>query len=89
MTDAETVFTLVSGLAGRLYLSGFLDRRWPGQRDLVAEAVTVAKSWRTRLAAAHPFWPLGLPEWDAEAIVMGLHVGGQRLIVVWSRTADG
>jgi Alpha-galactosidase len=89
MTDAETVFTLVSGLAGRLYLSGFLDRLRPGQRDLVAEAVAVAKRWRTPLAAAHPFWPLGLPEWDAEAIVLGFHVGEQQLIVVWSRTAAG
>jgi alpha-galactosidase len=89
MTDAETVFTLVSGLAGRLYLSGFLDRLRPGQRDLVAEAVAVAKRWRTRIAGAHPFWPLGLPEWDAEAIVLGLHTPEQQLIVVWSRSVDG
>ncbi|KRE30592.1 alpha-galactosidase [Agromyces sp. Soil535] len=89
MTDEETAFTLATGLAGRLYLSGFLDRLRPEQTMLVQEAVRVHTSLRDRLPLAMPFWPLGLPGWDASAICLGLDLGsGQALLVVWDRNPD-
>ena len=88
MDDEETIFTLVTGLSGRLYLSGFLDRLRPSQRDLVAEAVSVAKQLREDIAEAVPFWPLGLPAWDAEAVCLGLHTPHGDLVFVWDRRAD-
>lgn len=87
MTDAETAFTLVTGLSGRLYLSGFLGDLRPAQRDLVREAVTVHKDLRADLASSVPFWPLGLPGWDDEVVCLGLRMPQQTLLFLWDRAA--
>ncbi|MBD3942610.1 alpha-galactosidase [Microbacterium sp. NEAU-LLC] len=87
MTDEETVFTLVTGLSGRLYLSGFLDELRPDQRARVAEAVALHKQLRDGLREATPFWPLGLPEWDAGTVCLGLHTEDGDLLFVWDRDA--
>ncbi|WP_203581855.1 glycoside hydrolase family 36 protein [Microbacterium hibisci] len=88
MGDEETVFTLVTGLSGRLYLSGFLDDLRPDQRARVAEAVELHKALRDDLAEATPFWPLGLPEWDAATVCLGLRTSGRDLVFVWDRDAE-
>lgn len=88
MTDAETVFTLVTGLSGRLYLSGFLGELRPAQQALVAEAVGLHTALRDRLTASDPFWPLGLPAWDAEVVCLGLRDGEQALLFVWDRSEE-
>lgn len=85
MTDAETAFTLVTGLSGRLYLSGFLDGLRPAQSALVAEAVALHKRLRTGLGATEPFWPLGLPGWDDEIICLGLRGPAESMLFVWDR----
>jgi len=87
MSDEETVFTLVSGLSGRLYLSGFLDELRPEQRARIAEAVALHKVLREQLVDAVPFWPLGLPAWDAPTICLGLHTTDGDLLFVWDRNA--
>ena len=87
MNDEETSFTLVTGLSGRLYLSGFLDELRPGQRARVAEAVRLHKQLRDRLREATPFWPLGLPEWEAPVVCLGLHTSDGDLLFVWDRDA--
>ncbi len=86
MTDAETVFTLVTGLSGRLYLSGFLGELGASQRALVAEAVGLHKTMRGGLAASDPFWPLGLPAWDDDVVCLGLRGTAQSLLFVWDRS---
>ncbi|MEQ4721191.1 glycoside hydrolase family 36 protein [Nonomuraea sp. B19D2] len=87
MTDEETAFTLVTGLAGRLYLSGFLHDLRPAQSALVGEAVAAYKSLRDQLPRAVPFWPLGMPGWDAPVVCVGLGIGDDRaLLVVWDRS---
>jgi alpha-galactosidase len=88
MNDEETVFTLVTGLSGRLYLSGFLDDLRPDQRTRVAEAVALHKTLRADLAEAVPFWPLGLPEWGADTVSLGLRSGREDLVFVWDRSED-
>ena len=87
MTDEETAFTLVTGLSGRLYLSGFLDELRPDQRARIAEAVALHKGLRDALATALPFWPLGLPAWDDEALCLGLRTSDGDLLFVWDRDA--
>lgn len=93
MTDEETAFALLGGLAGRMMLSGFLPDLRPRQRDLVREAIVMQKRWRTRLATAVPRWPLGLPGWDDEVIALALCPEGEAgdetemLLAVWSRGA--
>lgn len=88
MTDAETVFTLVTGLSGRLYLSGFLGELGASQRALVAEAVGLHKTVRGGLAATDPFWPLGLPAWDDDVVCLGLRGTEQTLLFVWDRSEE-
>ena len=88
MTDAETVFTLVTGLSGRLYLSGFLGELGASQRALVAEAVGLHKTVRGGLAATDPFWPLGLPAWDDDVVCLGLRGTEQSLLFVWDRSEE-
>jgi alpha-galactosidase len=87
MSDDETAFTLVTGLSGRLYLSGFLEELRPEQRDRVAEAVALHKTLRGELTGAAPFWPLGLPAWDAPIVCLGLRTGSGDLLFVWDRDA--
>jgi alpha-galactosidase len=91
MSAEEIAFTLCTGLAGRLYLSGRLDAMSHAQRDLVAEGVRVHGQMRPVLRAAVPFWPLGLPSWDDAWICLGLRdPAGDAYLVVWSRpAADG
>ncbi len=86
MSPEQIAFTLVTGLAGRMYLSGFLDRMSHEQISLVHAAVTVHKSIRGGLRSAMPFWPLGLPRWDAEWIVLGLMLPtDDAYLAVWHR----
>jgi alpha-galactosidase len=87
MTDDETAFTLVTGLSGRLYLSGFLDELRPEQRARVAEAVALHKRLRDGLTRTTPFWPLGLPAWDSATVCLGLSGDDGDLLFVWDRDA--
>lgn len=88
MTDEEIVFTLCTGLAGRLYLSGRLHEMSPEQAALVADGVGLAKRWTSRLVDAVPFWPSGLPDWSAPLVACGLRSADESLVVVWWRGAE-
>jgi alpha-galactosidase len=88
MTDEETIFTLVTGLSGRLYLSGFLAELRAEQRDRVQAAVLAHKDLRDELLTAVPFWPLGLPAWDDEVVCLGFHTGRGDLLFLWDRAAE-
>ncbi|WP_309500326.1 glycoside hydrolase family 36 protein [Streptomyces shenzhenensis] len=88
MSDEETAFTLVSGLAGRLYLSGFLHTLSDRQTELLHSAVSIHKEIRAELATSVPFWPLGLPGWDDPVICLGLRTPTDTLLFVWDRAED-
>ncbi|GIM94041.1 hypothetical protein Ato02nite_058340 [Paractinoplanes toevensis] len=64
MTAEEAAFTLVTGLLGRLYLSGRLDGMSSPQRQRVRDAVAIYRKIRHDLARSTPSWPHGLPGWD-------------------------
>ncbi|MDT0344240.1 glycoside hydrolase family 36 protein [Streptomyces litchfieldiae] len=88
MTVEESAFTLATGILGRLYLSGYLNRMAPGQLALVRHAVTVHKELRAEIAAAVPFWPLGLTGTDGTWVAMGLRSpepSGGSLLTLWRR----
>jgi len=85
MSMEEIAFTLCTGLAGRLYLSGHLDRMDGAQRGLVAEGVAAYKQTRAHLAASTPFWPIGMPDWEDGWVVLGLDAGEVAHLVVWRR----
>ncbi|MEU4240800.1 glycoside hydrolase family 36 protein [Actinoplanes sp. NPDC026619] len=64
MSAEEAAFTLVTGLSGRLYLSGRLDGMTGPQRQHVRDAVDTYRAIRDDVARAVPSWPHGLPGWD-------------------------
>lgn len=85
MSDEEIVFTVCTGLAGRLYLSGRVDLLDEGQRALVRAGVEAHRAIRPGLARTHAVWPLGLPGWDDPWVCLGLEGGGSVHVVVWRR----
>jgi alpha-galactosidase len=87
MSAEEVAFTLCTGILGRLYLSGHVDRMRDDQLALVTQGVTVHKSIRADLARALPFWPLGLPEWNDDWICLGLQAGPVSYLVLWQRSS--
>ncbi|NEN05322.1 alpha-galactosidase [Diaminobutyricibacter tongyongensis] len=88
MTREEMSFCLATGLLGRFYLSGYLNRMDEDQRGLVREAVTAAKHLAPELTQSRPFWPLGLPTWEGAWTALGLATDGSRLITLWNRSPE-
>src|SRR5581483_6932908 len=84
-TDDEIAFAMASAMLGRIHLSGYLNRMNPRQRALVADAVRVYKSVRPGIAAAVPFWPLGMPGWTDPWIALGLRGTEASYLTVWRR----
>ncbi|MGW3607122.1 glycoside hydrolase family 36 protein [Micromonospora sp. NPDC005161] len=89
MTDEEIVFTIVTGLSGRLYLSGDLAAMSDRQLDLVAKGVQLAQQWDDELGGAVPLWPLGLPAWDDAWVAVGRSTATETRVAVWWRGGDG
>ncbi|KJQ54497.1 glycoside hydrolase family 36 protein [Microbacterium sp. SA39] len=87
-TDEQIAFTLVTGLSGRLYLSGNLDRLDDGQRSLVREATALYPELIRHHTAALPSWPLGLPAWDAATVALATETDDEVLVFVWNRNAS-
>jgi alpha-galactosidase len=85
MGQQENAFTLCGALLGRIHLSGHIDKMNAQERGLVARAVSVYKDIRPDLAAALPFWPLGLPHWTAPWIVSGLRAPTRSYVLIWRR----
>jgi len=82
----EITFTMVNAMLGRVHLSGHLNRMSGPQRELVAEAVRVYKeSLRLTIAGSVPFWPIGLPRWTDQWVVLGLRAPGGSHLAVWRR----
>lgn len=85
MSDEEIAFTMVTGLSGRLYLSGRLDAMTDAQLGLVAEGVRFARTWDDAGQHSVPVWPLGLPGWDDPWIAVGRSTATETLVAVWWR----
>ena len=85
MSDEEIAFALCTGILGRLYLSGHVDRMSPHQMASVQEAVAVHRSIRAELARAVPVWPLGLPGWSDHWLSLALIAGDSTYLTVWHR----
>lgn len=89
MEDEELAFTMVTGLAGRLYLSGFLDRLDDRQLALVQDATALFRDLRAGIGRAVPRWPAGLPQWYGDTVALRLEAPGQDLLYVWHRGEVG
>jgi alpha-galactosidase len=85
MDEESIAFNMATGLLGRLYLSGHLNRLSEAQRSVVHEAMDVHKELRPTIAASTPSWPLGLPQWDDSAVALALNEGDSSFVTVWRR----
>ncbi|MBV1855209.1 alpha-galactosidase [Catellatospora sp. NEAU-YM18] len=85
MTDEQIAFTMCTGLLGRLYLSGHLDKMSPDEAGSVRDAVAVHRDIRAELAHAVPVWPLGLPGWADAWTSLALVAGDTTYLTLWRR----
>ena len=83
-TDLLT-FTLCGALLGRVHLSGHINRLSDAQQALVVQAIDVYKQIRGDLVDAVPFWPLGLPDWTAPWLAVGMRGADRTYVIVWRR----
>ncbi|ACZ31923.1 glycoside hydrolase clan GH-D [Xylanimonas cellulosilytica DSM 15894] len=83
MTDEEIAFTMVTGLSGRIYLSGHLDQMSDEQLALVREGVAVAKTLDDGALATSPVWPAGLPGTGSPWVLAGRATADETLLAVW------
>ncbi|WP_375425841.1 glycoside hydrolase family 36 protein [uncultured Friedmanniella sp.] len=83
MTDEEIVFTMCTGLAGRLYQAGLLDRMDDDQLALVRAGVDAHKAIRQHLARSVPRFPTGLPTWDDPWVSVAFDDGAETLLLAW------
>lgn len=77
MDDETAVFTLASGILGRLYLSGFIDRMNDARLALVRDAVALHRAVLDgqRTQDLVPWWPAGLPRFTDDWLAVGLRPG--------------
>jgi len=88
MSDEHFAYTVCTGMLGRLYLSGRLDRMTAEQLDSVRAAVRAHQDIRTELASATPVWPLGLPGWSDPWLSLALRSGDVTHLGVWQRGGE-
>lgn len=87
-SEEQVAFTLVTGLSGRLYLSGHLNELSGEHLALVHEAAAAYPEVITHHATSLPRWPLGLPAWDAPQVAVAGVADDEALVFVWNRDAD-
>ena len=83
MDDEMIVFTMCTGLAGRLYQAGVLSGMDARQLDLVRAGVSVHKATRAALARSVPRFPTGLPTWEQGWTTVAFDAGSETLVVAW------
>lgn len=91
MSNETAVFTLAAGIAGRLYLSGFVDRMDDTRLGLVRHAIALHRRVLANQRQMVPFWPLGLPCFDGDWLASGLRPrngGGTGYLTVWRRRGE-
>lgn len=78
MDDETAVFTLATGILGRLYLSGFINHMDETRLALVRDAVALHRRVLAGQRDLVPFWPAGLPDFNGEWLVSGLRRSAKR-----------
>ncbi|MFJ3035626.1 glycoside hydrolase family 36 protein [Curtobacterium pusillum] len=84
---SEDLFTvsLVNGVLGRMYLSGYLNEMSGAQREAVGSAIAAHRQVLEIIDTALPVWPLGLPGWEDTWIALGLRTAsGDLYLSVWA-----
>ena len=81
----ETVFNMVSGLSGVLYLSGRIDLADEKNFALIKEGAALFKEIRKNTAKSRPIYPLGMHPINEKAIAAFGLLGEKRLMLsLWN-----
>ncbi|HEY9290308.1 MAG TPA: glycoside hydrolase family 36 protein [Microlunatus sp.] len=83
MNDELIIFNMCTGLAGRIYQAGLIDRMSPAQRALVAAGIAVHKGMRADLIRSVPRFPTGMPSWDQPWTTVALDAGEATYLIAW------
>jgi len=88
MADGEqTIFNMINGLCGNLYLSGRVDKTDAFNASLIREAVELYKKERTHIRNSFPVWPLGFKAVNDDACWNSVGTasmdGSRVLLAVW------
>ncbi|WP_439691092.1 glycoside hydrolase family 36 protein [Curtobacterium sp. SP.BCo] len=85
MSDDLFTVSLVNGVLGRMYLSGYLNEMSSAQRAVVASAIAAHRAVLDVVDTAIPVWPLGLPGWEDTWVALGLAApDGDLYLSVWA-----
>ncbi|TDN43340.1 alpha-galactosidase [Curtobacterium flaccumfaciens] len=77
--------SLVNGVLGRMYLSGYLNEMSAAQRSVVASAIAAHRQVLEIVDSSVPVWPLGLPAWEDRWLSLGLRAAsGDLYLSVWA-----
>jgi len=83
MTDEMIAFNMITGMAGRVYQSGLLDRMNSQQKALVADGIRLHKRTRTTIANSIPRFPTGLPTWADPWVTVAFHNSETTFVLAW------
>ncbi|ROP64148.1 glycoside hydrolase family 36 protein [Curtobacterium sp. PhB115] len=90
MADDLFEMSLVNGVLGRMYLSGYLNEMSAAQRAVVRSAITAHRTVLEVIESSVPEWPLGLPAWEDPWLALGLRApGGDLYLSVWALPGAG
>lgn len=85
MSDDLFTLSLVNGVLGRMYLSGYLSSMSGAQRAVVGSAIAAHRQVLEIIDVALPVWPLGLPGWEDTWIALGLRAAsGDLYLSLWA-----
>lgn len=91
MSDGEeTIFNMVNGMCGSLYLSGRIDFCDELNKALIKESIDTFKSYRSTLKRSYPIFPLGqLPINKRGYLALGLvsEKEDEMLLAIWKINA--
>ena len=90
MDDETAALTLATGVLGRLYLSGFVDRMDATRMGLVRDAIALHRRVLAEQEMLVPWWPTCLPGFTDDWLASGLRPApgselGHGYLTVWRR----
>ncbi|HHV12819.1 MAG TPA: alpha-galactosidase [Clostridiales bacterium] len=88
----ETIFNMITGMAGNLYLSGYLSYADEKNMALINEAVTLYKTMRSFIKASFPVYPCGLNPIDKDnsfaVLILENDKKSEGYLYVWRRGCE-
>lgn len=85
----QTVFNMVTGMMGMLYLSGRIDLCDDRNELLIEEAIRIYKKNRHLIPRSRPIYPMGMHSVNEEAVTaLGLLSDEKLILAVWNLTKE-